>query len=185
MHNARPSQHRDSPSNCFDLVESQIFLHHTNNNDRLDMKNFDCVFVQSSSLWFCRRPKEAIQREDNDSQSCLKNGGEIRRFSELRSKNISTDTLQHRWTTINLEQVAEYSLYLRDLRLHDGRLCQCLRVGAFGINCEYQLPHGKTFDETLQWQVMMREKNQLEVQRTGALQTTNRPTGKFLNPRVG
>ena len=150
------------------FVESQVFLYRTDKQS-FDTNHFDCVFVQSSSLWYCRRPTEEIDREDDPGQSCVKNGGELYRFSELRSKNISTNTLQHRWTTINLEQVEEYSLYLRDLRLEDGHLCRCLHLGAFGMNCEYQLPFGETFEETLRWQLMMRarQENEQKVQMYG------------------
>ena len=89
--------------------------------------------------------------------------GELHWFSELQSKNISINTLQHQWT-ITLETVEEYSLYLKGFRLSDGHLCRCLHLGAFGKNCEYQLPDGETFEETLKWQLIVRKENPQEVQ---------------------
>lgn len=129
------------------FVRSQIYLHHT--NDGLDIEGYECVNVQSS-LSYCRRRREPVNltRGDNDTQSCVQNGGEMHLFSELRLKNIAINTLQHQWTT-NRERLEEYSLYLRDLRRSDGHLCRCLHLGAFGKNCEYQLPIGGTFEEAL------------------------------------
>ena len=89
----------------------------------------------------------------------MPNGGELHRFSDLRSQNITINTLQHQWT-ISLETVEQYSLYLKGLRLSDGYLCQCLLLGAFGRNCEHQLSVGQTFEEQLKWQVSERTKNQ-------------------------
>jgi hypothetical protein len=146
----------------FVFARSQIYLHHT--NDGLDIEQYDCVIVQPS-LSYCRRPREAINltRGDNHIQSCVQNGGEMHLFSELRSTNITINTLQHHWTTTR-EIIEEYSLYLTDLRLSDGHLCRCLHLGLFGNNCEYQLPVGQTFEETLKWQLTEREKNEQEVQ---------------------
>ena len=149
----------------FVVVKSHIFLHHT--NDGWGIEQYDCVFVQSSSSpSYCRRPREPFdrfQRDDDATRTCVQNGGEIYMFSELRSKNITINTLQHHWTT-NLQQLEEYSLYLRDLRLSDGHLCRCVRLGTFGMACEYQLPVGKTLEETLQWQLIMRNVDQESVQ---------------------
>ena len=144
------------------FVESQIFLRHT--NDGMGTEHFDCIFTQSS-LWYCRRSKESldpVQGENHDTELCARNGGETYLFSELRSKNISISTVQYDWVA-TLEQVEEYSLYLRDLRFADGHLCRCLQVGTFGMNCEYQLPVGKIFEETLRWQLIMTKENQWAV----------------------
>ena len=144
------------------VIRSQIYLHRTDDGPGIDQ--YDCVIVQPS-LSYCRRPVviSQLSRGDNDTQLCVRNGGEIHLFSELRSKNITTNTLQHQWTT-TLERVEEYALYLKDRRLADGHLCRCLYLGAFGKNCEYQLPVGQTFEETLKWQLIAREKNPMKVQ---------------------
>ena len=146
----------------FVVARSEIHLHHT--DDGLSIEQYDCVIVQSS-LSYCRRPREAMDltRGDNDIHSCVPNGGELHRFSDLRSKNISINTLQHQWT-ITLETAEKYSLYLKGLRLSDGYLCRCLLSGAFGKNCEYQLPFGEIFEETLKWQLIVREENPQDEQ---------------------
>ena len=142
-------------------MSSEIYLYNT--NDGLNIESYDCVRVQSSLL-YCRRPREAISlNRDTETTQCAQNGGDLHRFSELRSKNISVSTVLHQWRS-TLERVEGYSRYRRDSSQSDGDLCECLHLGSFGKNCEYQLPVGKTFDETLDWQLMMREKNPQEVQ---------------------
>ena len=142
------------------FVKSQIYLEHT--EDGFDIEFYDCFHVQS--LLYCRRPKEPISlARDNDNNSCQDNGGKRYHFSELRSKNITVKTLIHQWR-FTLEQLGEYSVFLKDPNEQDGSLCQCFHSGSFGKNCEYQLPVGQTFDETLEWQLIMREMNPEEVQ---------------------
>lgn len=61
-----------------------------NTKDVLENEFYDCVRVCSSSLNYCRRPKEAISlSRDNDTTKCEHNGGEQNHFGELQSKNIS------------------------------------------------------------------------------------------------
>ena len=142
-------------------VNSEIYLYKT--NDAPSIEYYDCVLVQSSLL-YCRRPKEPINlTRDNQSTKCELNGGRLHRFSELRSKNISVSTVLHRWKS-SLERVEDYSRYLRDSSQSDGDLCQCLHPGSFGKNCEYRLPSGETFEEILDWQLIMRDENPLKVQ---------------------
>ena len=145
-------------------VNSEIYLHRT--TDALSTESYDCVFV-NSSLFYCRRPTESIDLfRDNQSTECQLNDGQLHRFSELRSKNISVSTVLHRWRS-TLERVEDYSRYWRDSSSSDGLICECLRPGSFGKNCEYRLPVGKTFEETLDWQLMMRKDNPWEVQAYG------------------
>ena len=93
---------------------------------------------------------------DNETPSCNANGGKLHRFSELRSKNTSIATILHQWKS-SVERLEEYSFYLRDSSSQSDRsLWECLHRGWFGKNCEYQLPRGETFEETLQWQRVMR-----------------------------
>ena len=61
------------------VIRSQIYLHRV--NDGLGIEHYDCVVVQPS-LSYCRRPRELIDLfRDNDTQSCVRNGGEMHRFS--------------------------------------------------------------------------------------------------------
>ena len=85
------------------FVRSEISLDNTNNG--LSIQFDDCVRPQS--LDYYRRPKQPIDlTRDNDNNSCEGNGGKRGRFSSLRSKNITLNTL---------EQLEEYSLFLIDL----------------------------------------------------------------------
>ena len=137
------------------LVENKIYLQNT--NDGLDSQQYDCVLAQS--LLYCRRPKDPINlTRDNDNQSCAQNGGQLHRFSELQLKNITVSIALHQWRS-TLERVEQYSSYLKGIHQLDGYLCQCLHPAAFGKNCEYRLPVNKTFEETLDWQLIMRDQN--------------------------
>ena len=148
----------------FFKVNSEIYLHNT--NDALSIESYDCVLV-NSSLFYCRRPSEPIDLfRDKQSTECQFNDGRLHRFSELRSKNISISTILHQWRS-SLERVEDYSRYWKDSSPSDGLICECLRPGSFGKNCEYRLPVGKTFEETLNWQLIMRKDNPWEVQAYG------------------
>jgi hypothetical protein len=142
------------------FVNSQIYLDDA--NDGLDIQVYDCVLLQS--LDYCRRPKKLIDlTRDNDTDRCEQNGGQLHSFSELRSNNTSVDILVQR-ATFTLEQLEQYALCLKHSNGTDGSICQCSHRGSFGKNCEYQLPVGQTFEETLEWQLMMRNENQEKVQ---------------------
>ena len=148
---------------AFIFVENRIYLYHT--TDGLDIEYYDCVLAQS--LFYCRRPRQPMSlTRDADSLSCVQNGGQLHHFRELRSNNTSTSRVLHQWKS-TLERVEQYSRYLRDAGAPDGSLCQCLQPGSFGKNCEYQLPLGETFEETLQWQLIMRKENPSKVQMYG------------------
>ena len=141
---------------CVFTLTSSIYL--SNTNDHRDVQFYDCVRLHSSSLDYCRRPKEPTHLErDNHARECQNNAGQLHRFSELRSKNISMTTILHRWKS-SVERVEDYQRYLRNSSSQsDGSLCECLHRGSFGKNCEYQLPVGQTFEETVQWQLVMRK----------------------------
>ena len=115
---------------------------------------------------FSSNLSSTIVDRENDTLSCKQNDGQLHRFSQLRSKNVTPSTVLHQWRS-TLERVEQYSLFLRDPNEKDGYLCGCLRSGSFGKNCEYQLPVGETFEETLQWQLIMRKNNSEEVQMYG------------------
>jgi hypothetical protein len=144
-------------------VETRVYLYNT--NDGLDIDYYDCVLAQS--LFYCRRPRQTINlTRDNDTFSCEQNDGQLHRFSELRSNNVTVDTVLHQWKS-TLERAEQYSRYLRDVQESDGFICECLQPASFGKSCEYQLPVGEAFDETLQWQLKMRKKNSRKVQKYG------------------
>ena len=142
------------------VVRSEIYLDNT--EDGLNIQFYDCVRLQS--LHYCRRPKDPINlKRDNDTHLCEKNDGRERRFSELRLNNISANTILHQWRS-TLERAERYARYLTDSNQADQSICQCLKRGSFGKNCEYQLPVGQTFEETLEWQLDMRRSDSQNVQ---------------------
>ncbi|CAF4029492.1 unnamed protein product [Rotaria sp. Silwood1] len=94
---------------------------------------------------------------------CEQNDGLLHRFSEVRSKNISITTILHQWKS-SLERVEQYLHYLRNSSEPDAYLCECLHPSTFGKNCEYQLPIGKSFPETLDRQMNIRNKNRWKLQ---------------------
>ena len=59
--------------------------------------------------------------------------------------------------------VEEYSSYLQQsatlVEDDTKQLCECILSSSFGKYCEYLLPMGETFDESVQWQTEMRLKN--------------------------
>ena len=147
---------------CVLTVKSTIYLSHT--NDGLEIEFYDCVRTVQPSLDYCRRPKEPIDlSRDNHTTECEQNGGQRHHFSELQSKNINISTILHQWRS-SLERVEDYLRYRKDSSQLDGWICQCLHRGSFGKNCEYRLPVGDTFEETLQWQLIMRKENPWKVQ---------------------
>ena len=147
----------------FVVMESKIYLYNT--NDGLAIEYYDCVFV--SPFFYCRRPREPTNLiRENDTLSCQRNGGQVHRFSELHSKNINISTVLHQWKS-SIERVEQYSRYLNSFSESDGHLCQCIRQLSFGKNCEYRLPMGDTFQQTLDWQLTMRMNAPWEVQMHG------------------
>ncbi|CAF1107903.1 unnamed protein product [Rotaria sordida] len=121
------------------------------------------------SLFYCRRPYTIIDLfRDNNTASCKNNDGISHLMSHMRTDQVNISTVLHTWRS-GLEQVEKYSRYLRDPPHHhsDGYLCQCTHPQAFGKNCEYQLPIGTTFDETLRWQFEKKPPTPWDVQRYG------------------
>jgi hypothetical protein len=144
-------------------VKNKIYLQET--KDGLEVKYYDCVLVQS--LFYCRRPQQPIElSRDNDTTSCQHNGGQLWHFTELQSNNISVNTILHQWRS-SIERVEQYSRFLRVDREWNGYLCQCIDPSSFGKNCEYRLPIGNKFTQTLEWQLEMRKDNLEKVQEHG------------------
>ena len=147
-----------------DLLEASIYLSRTQDGSALE--HYDCVSV--GSLVYCRRPRYPMNLSRSDEYvSCDKrNGGITHRFSHLRSMNMNTSAILHEWKS-SVDQVEAYRRYLNDSSERDDYLCECSRAGTFGKYCEYQLPIGTTFEETLNWQVETRNRNEWEVQAHG------------------
>ena len=146
------------------FVHNKIYLDNT--NDGLSIDYYDCALAQS--LLYCRRPREPTDlSRDNDIESCELNGGKLHRFSQLiQTTNITTSMILHEWKS-SLERVEQYSRYVRNASEPDGYLCQCLDLSSFGKNCEYRLPVGETLEQSLNWQLIMRNNNPMEVQMHG------------------
>ncbi|CAF1168785.1 unnamed protein product [Adineta steineri] len=83
--------------------------------------------------------------------------------------NISVSTILHKWKS-SIEKAEAYSRYINQrqsnetIRSDDGYLCECNNPQSFGKNCEYLLPTGTTFLETLLWEIEMRAKNRWNMQ---------------------
>ena len=146
------------------FVENKIYLQET--KDALAVEFYDCVLLQS--LFYCRRPHQPIDLiRENDTTACHSNGGRLHRFSELQSKNIDVSTVLHQWRS-SIERVDQYARFRQGgAGEWDGYLCQCIHPSSFGKNCEYRLPEGNTFDQTLQWQLGMRIDYPWKVQEYG------------------
>jgi hypothetical protein len=144
-------------------VENPIYLQET--KDGLAVEYYHCVLVQS--LAYCRRPQQPIElSRDNDTTLCQHNGGKLWRFNELQSNSVNVSTILIGWRS-SIERVEQYSRFPRAERGRDGYLCQCVNASSFGKNCEYRLPMGNTFDQTLEWQLEMRIDNSEKVQEYG------------------
>ena len=141
-------------------VESE--LDPSDTEDGLQVEYYDCFLVQSLS--YCRRPNQPIDLiRDNDTSSCQQNGGVLHQFSELQSNKTMISAILHQWKS-GIERVEEYSRYLRNESAIDGFLCQCTETSSFGKNCEYHLPFGQTFEQTLNWRLQMRKTHPVQVQ---------------------
>ena len=144
----------------FFVINAEITLRQT--QDGLQIEFYDCFLLHS--LDYCRRPRKPIDlSRGNLRKECEQNGGQLHLFSELQSNNTTVSIVLQQWRS-TLERVEQYSLFLRDPNERDANLCQCLHSTTFGNDCEYQLPSGGTLEETLQWQLSMREKNRRAVQ---------------------
>lgn len=143
-------------------VENKIYLYNT--EDGVSIEFYDCI--DHNNLLYCRRPAEPISlQRDKDVRSCHSNG-RMHSFVDVLSANINVSTILHQWKS-SIEKVDQYSYYKKSSTKFDGYLCECTNVQSFGKNCEYLLPFGETFDETISWQMTMRNANPSEVQRHG------------------
>ncbi|CAF1405680.1 unnamed protein product [Adineta ricciae] len=112
-------------------------------------------------LLYCRRPTEPIVlKRDNDTQYCY-NDGKIHTFSSLVNNSINASFIRHNWNS-GIEKIEDYMNYVTDEI--NNYICECTNSQSFGRHCEYILPFGATFEETLQWELEERRKNKNDMQ---------------------
>ena len=142
-------------------IHTSIHLFHTQDGSPIEF--YDCVFVYD--LPYCRRPTAPVDlTRSHHPLSCDGRPTGIRRhFSQMRSANISISTVLHRWKS-SLEQVEAYARYSHHPTQFDGVICQCEGESVFGKDCEYELPYGSTLEQTLDWQMEMRNADEWKVQ---------------------
>ncbi|UJR12437.1 hypothetical protein I4U23_016613 [Adineta vaga] len=128
------------------IAQTHVYIYHT--EDSLTAEFYDCIYHQD--LLYCRRPNEPIVlQRDNDTQYCY-NDGKIHAFTSLMSNSINTSFILHNWNYMTNE--------------HNKYICECTNRQSFGRHCEYMLPMGTTFEETLQWELEERKKNDNDMQ---------------------
>jgi hypothetical protein len=69
----------------------------------------------------------------------------------------------HNWKS-SIEKAEEYARYIirssnESMNESENYLCECNHPKSFGKYCEYLLPIGTTFEETLDWEAAIRIKD--------------------------
>jgi len=137
------------------IVEESVYLYNTEDSSSVEF--YDCI--HHNNLAYCRRPLGPITlQRKNETWQCYHNGT-FHSFASLLEKNINVSTvLNKRGSTI--ENAEEYSRYIRQsiksIDENENYLCECNHPQSFGKYCEYLLPVGITFEETLDWEIQMR-----------------------------
>ena len=132
------------------MLQASIYLYDA--EDSASVEVYDCLYHES--MLYCRRPSQPIiLQRDNGTHLCH-HGGISHSFFSLWQKNVSVYDVLHGWRS-SLDKAEEYAHY----RLHANKsnettttgefLCQCNHSASFGSHCEYRLPVGTTFDETV------------------------------------
>ena len=144
------------------FVEMKIYV--CNTVDGSSVEFYDCI--SQNGLSYCRRPTEPMVLNRSNSITTCYHNGSFHSFSELQQNNTNVSTVLHHWKS-SIEKVEQYSRYMRNSNESDGYVCECRDSQTFGKNCEYRLPIGKTFAETLNAQNLLRKENQQKVQLYG------------------
>ena len=147
-------------------VENGIYLYDTDDSSSVEF--YDCII--DLSLSYCRRPAvpTALQREQ-PKWVCHHNGIP-HSFTSLLSENVSISTVLHQWSS-SVEKIEKYSRYKNQRQLNmtlsvdEKYLCECQYPQSFGKHCEYLLPMGTTFHESIMWEIEMRANNTWEAQK--------------------
>ncbi|CAF1672573.1 unnamed protein product [Rotaria magnacalcarata] len=125
-------------------VGAVVYVYNTVDSSSVEF--YDCIL--HNGLFYCRRPKEVINlNRSNDREKCY-NEGIVHSFDEIYADNISISIILHKWKS-SIEKVDQYLRYMQHPNEFDGYLCECINAQSFGKNCEYLLPTGTTFVETL------------------------------------
>ena len=130
------------------LVQASIYLYDT--EDSASVEVFDCLY--HGLILYCRRPSQPVKlQRDKDSRLCHHQGIPHSFFS-LWQQNVSVNDVLHDWRS-SLDKAEEYAHYLengsKSKETVNEYLCQCNQVASFGRQCEYLLPVGTVFDQTV------------------------------------
>ncbi len=127
------------------FVDVKIYVYNTEDSPSVEL--YDCIFQYG--LFYCRRPAKpiALNRGSNSTIQCHQNGSS-HSFADLRQNEVSISTVLHKFKS-SMEKVELYSRYMRNSSELDEYVCNCTEPQSFGKNCEYLLPMGTTFAETV------------------------------------
>jgi hypothetical protein len=143
----------------FDSIHGSIYLYHTDNGQAVQF--YDYFYI--GELFYCRRPESPVDlQRPHVSVDCVVNGGRLHSFADLRrSTGINQSNILHRWKSgVDMFEQLESGQI-------DGHMCECHHVRAFGKYCEYRLPAGETPQQSLEWQLRMRNNSGDAIQRYG------------------
>ncbi|CAF3689751.1 unnamed protein product [Rotaria sp. Silwood1] len=144
------------------FVDVKVYIFNTVDSPSVEL--YDCIL--HNELSYCRRPKEPIDLNRNkDTKQCYRNGT-LHSFADLSAANISISIVLHQWKS-SIEKAEQYSRYIANPRELDGYVCECTNPQSFGKNCEYLLPIGTTFAQTLTEENALKIKNSNNVQLYG------------------
>ncbi len=148
------------------LIEGNVYLYNT--HDNLSVEFYDCII--DTDLPYCRRPSEPILLQRDQPIWHCDHDGIPHSFSSLFMKNVSVSTVLHQWSS-SIEKAEEYSRYKKQqqtnqtVRSDEKYLCECINPQSFGKHCEYLLPMGNTFHETINWEIQMKTNNTWDMHR--------------------
>jgi hypothetical protein len=123
--------------------------------DGSSIEFYDCLF--ENNLFYCRRPTSPVILHRNEIDRSCDNDGIPHSFISLLENDINVSTILHQWKS-GVENAEEYSHYQQQRQLSKSieddqkYLCQCNHSQAFGKHCQYLLPMGLTFKDTINWQ---------------------------------
>ncbi|CAF1582207.1 unnamed protein product [Adineta ricciae] len=125
-------------------VDVTIYVYNTVDSNSVEF--YDCIL--HDGLFYCRRPNEPmILNRSNDTMQCYHNGTR-HLLSKMYSDKIKISTVLHEWKS-SIEMVEQYVRYMNNREKVDQYMCECITFQSFGKNCEYLLPIGRIFAETL------------------------------------
>ncbi|CAM4808371.1 unnamed protein product [Rotaria magnacalcarata] len=131
---------------CITEGETSIYL--TDTVDSSSVQLYDCLFHQS--IFYCRRPLEPISLQRNSLHWTCHDGIQYS-FQFLKQNNTTVSEILHGWksTLDRLEEFVHYLNHSEEINGTQEYICNCTNEGTFGKYCEYSLPVGVTFEETV------------------------------------